>query len=89
MERVSHGAGLMVVTNKHLYYHGAKAFRIPFSKIVSYEPFSNGIGITRDAANAKMQTFVTDRGLPESLRKIAQECGVAVIEALDTAAHPS
>ena len=52
----------MVVTNKHLYYHGAKAFRIPFSKIVSYEPFSNGIGITRDAANAKMQTFVTGDG---------------------------
>jgi hypothetical protein len=62
MERVSHGDGLMVVTNKHLYYHGAKAFRIPFSKIVSYEPFSNGIGITRDAANAKMQTFVTGDG---------------------------
>lgn len=61
-ERVSHGAGLMVLTNKHIYYHGAKAFRIPFSKIVSYEPFSNGIGITRDAANAKMQSFVTGDG---------------------------
>ncbi|MFN4162102.1 MAG: hypothetical protein ACK4FW_09030 [Stenotrophomonas sp.] len=61
-ERVSHGAGLMVLTNKHIYYHGAKAFRIPFSKIVSYEPFSNGIGVTRDAANAKMQSFVTGDG---------------------------
>jgi DeoR family transcriptional regulator, glycerol-3-phosphate regulon repressor len=37
----------------------------------------------------QMQTFVTDRGLPASLRRIAQECGVAVIEAMDTAAHPS
>lgn len=61
-ERISHGAGLMVLTNKHIYYHGAKVFRIPFSKIVSYEPFSNGIGITRDAANAKMQLFVTGDG---------------------------
>lgn len=61
-ERISHGSGLMVLTNKHVYYHGAKAFRIPFSKIVSYEPFSNGIGITRDAANAKMQSFVTGDG---------------------------
>jgi len=37
----------------------------------------------------QVQTFVTDRGLPAGLRRIAQECGVAVIEAMDKAAHPS
>lgn len=61
-EHISHGAGLMVLTNKHIYYHGAKTFRIPFTKIVSCEPFSNGVGVTRDAANAKMQSFVTGDG---------------------------
>jgi DeoR family glycerol-3-phosphate regulon repressor len=36
---------------------------------------------------SQVQTFVTDRGLPASLRKIAQECGIAVVEAMDKAAH--
>jgi DeoR family glycerol-3-phosphate regulon repressor len=37
----------------------------------------------------QVQTFVTDHGLPANLRTIAQECGVAVVEAMDKAAHPS
>lgn len=62
-ERVSQGRGMMVVTNKHIYFHGpAKSFRIPFQKIVSFEPYSNGIGITKDAANAKTQTFINGDG---------------------------
>lgn len=62
-ERVSQGKGMMVVTNKHIYFHGPiKSFRIPFQKIVSFEPYSNGIGITKDAANAKTQTFINGDG---------------------------
>lgn len=62
-ERVSHGRGLLALTTKHLYYHGAsKSFRIPYSKIVSFEPFANGVGVMRDAATAKPQTFVTGDG---------------------------
>jgi DeoR family glycerol-3-phosphate regulon repressor len=34
---------------------------------------------------SQVQTFVTDRGLPANLRKIAQGCGVAIIEALGRA----
>ena len=30
---------------------------------------------------SQVQTFVTDRGLPANLRKIAQDCGVAIVEA--------
>jgi DeoR family glycerol-3-phosphate regulon repressor len=36
---------------------------------------------------SQVQTFVTDRGLPAGLRKIAQEGGIAVVEAMDRAAH--
>ena len=62
-ERVSFGNGLLVLTNKHIYFHGArKVFRIPYQKIVSFEPYSNGIGITRDGANAKAQTFINGDG---------------------------
>jgi DeoR family glycerol-3-phosphate regulon repressor len=37
----------------------------------------------------QVQTFVTDRGLPDSLHKIAQDCGVTIIEAMDKPTHPS
>jgi DeoR family glycerol-3-phosphate regulon repressor len=36
---------------------------------------------------SQVQTFVTDRGLPAALRKIAQEGGIAVVEAMDRAGH--
>ncbi len=53
--------GLMGVTNKHLYFVGAtKRFRIAYNKIVAFEPFEGGIGVQRDAATAKPQSFVTN-----------------------------
>lgn len=62
-KRVSHGKGLLVVTNKHLYFHGPlKSLRIGLQKIVSFEPYSNGIGITKDVANAKTQIFINGDG---------------------------
>lgn len=62
-ERVSFGRGLLVVTNKHFYFHGpGKSFRVPFQKIVSFEPYSNGIGFTRDTASAKPQVFINGDG---------------------------
>jgi DeoR family transcriptional regulator, glycerol-3-phosphate regulon repressor len=36
---------------------------------------------------SQVQTFVTDRGLPAGLRKIAQDCSVTVIEAMDKVPH--
>ena len=55
--------GLLGVTTKHLYFQGsAKRFRINFNKIVSFEPYSDGIGIQRDAQTAKPQSFVTGDG---------------------------
>lgn len=55
--------GSLVVTDKHLYFVGpATSKKIPYSKIVSFEQFSNGIGLMRDAATAKPQIFVVDDG---------------------------
>lgn len=63
-ETVHAGNGLLAITNKHLYFGGGtgKDFRIRLDKIVSFEPFSDGIGIQRDAATAKPQSFVTGDG---------------------------
>lgn len=55
--------GLLGVTDKHLYFSGdQKKFRVPYAKIVTFDPYSDGIGIQRDAASAKPQTFVTGDG---------------------------
>jgi hypothetical protein len=61
-ERVSLGRGLLAVTTKHVYFEGVKSFRLKHEKIVSYTPFSNGVGIVKDAASAKPQIFVTGDG---------------------------
>ncbi|NTU73943.1 hypothetical protein HGB07_07355, partial [Candidatus Roizmanbacteria bacterium] len=62
-ERVNVDAGWFVVTNKHIYFAGKlKSFRIPYIKIVSFEPFSDAIGVMRDAASAKAQFFITGDG---------------------------
>ncbi len=57
------GRGTMLLTNKNLYFaSGAKTLRIPYVKILSFEPFKDGLGIHRDAASAKPQIFVTGDG---------------------------
>ena len=62
-ERVSVGKGLLALTNRHILFSGAeKSLRIPYSKIVTFQPFSDGIAIVRDAASAKPQIFVTGDG---------------------------
>jgi hypothetical protein len=62
-ERIHVDTGLVVATSKHIYFTGPKkAFRVPYVKIVSFHPFSNGIGIIRDAATAKPQFFITHDG---------------------------
>lgn len=55
--------GMLGVTTQHVYFAGSKkSFRIPYKKIVSFTPYSDGIGICKDAANAKPQTFLTGEG---------------------------
>jgi len=62
-ETVHIDTGLLGVTSKHIYFSGsAKSFRIAFNKIVSFEPFSDGIGVQRDTATAKPQSFYLGDG---------------------------
>lgn len=62
-ERIHIDTGWVVVTNKNIYFAGPrKSVRLPYKKIVSFEPFSDGVGVMRDAATAKPQIFVTGDG---------------------------
>ena len=57
------GQGPLAVTNKNLYFSGnQKSVRIPYAKIVAFRQFSDGIGVQRDGASAKPQTFRTGDG---------------------------
>jgi hypothetical protein len=73
---------MLAVTNKHLYFQGGvTSFRIPFKKIVSFTPYSDGVGTQKDGAFSKPQIFVTQDGwftlnlfrnladLPEEIQK--------------------
>lgn len=55
--------GIVVATNRHIYFAGgAKRFRVPYDKIICFEPFADGIGIQRDAETAKPEFFATGDG---------------------------
>ena len=72
-------SGLLLATTENLYYGGErKSFRVPYSKIVSFTHYSDGIGFQRDAASARPQIFVTGDGwftcnLIESLARMAED----------------
>jgi hypothetical protein len=62
-ESVHADTGLLGITSKHIYFHGPrKRFRVRYDKIVSFEPYSDGFGIMRDAQTAKPQSFRTGDG---------------------------
>ena len=55
--------GLMGLTNKHIYFAGSsKQFREAYSRIVAFDPFSDGFGIMREAQTARPQMFITGNG---------------------------
>lgn len=50
--------GLFGITTKHIYFKGQnKAFRVRLDKIVSLDPYADGLGIMRDTARAKPEVF--------------------------------
>lgn len=62
-ERVLVDKGAVYVTNKHIYFSGsAKSLRVPYSKVVSFLTFDDGVGLVRDAQTAKPQIFKTGDG---------------------------
>ena len=55
--------GTLGITDKHIYFSGQeKSFRVPYTKIVYFEGYSDGFGIVRDAAAARPQLFPTGDG---------------------------
>ncbi len=76
-EQLYADTGLLGITSKHIYFHGLrKRFRIRLDRIVSFEPYSDGIGITRDTQNALPETFITGDGwfLYNLVANLAQQC---------------
>ena len=62
-ETVRSDTGLMGATTKHIYFHGSrKRFRVRLDRIVSFEPYGDGIGIMRDTASAKPEIFAVGDG---------------------------
>ena len=62
-ETVHADTGLLGVTTKHLYFQGERErFRVRYDRIVSFEPYSDGIGIMRDNQRAKPESFSTGDG---------------------------
>jgi len=60
---VSVSNGLLGVTDKHIYFASPqKTFRIKYDKIVAFTPYSDGIGLQRDAQTAKPESFTTGDG---------------------------
>ena len=62
-ETVHADTGLMGLSTKHIYFAGPpKRLRVRHDRIVAFDPYSDGLGIMRDAQTAKPQTFQTDDG---------------------------
>lgn len=62
-ETVHVDTGLLGITTRHIYFAGnAKRFRVRHNKIVTIEPYSDGIGIMRDGVRAKPETFEVGDG---------------------------
>jgi hypothetical protein len=60
-ETKSMGSGLVALTTKHLYFGSSlNSFKIPYSKIVSLQTYSDGIQVQKDGVRSKPQIF---RGL--------------------------
>ena len=50
--------GGMLIATQNIYFGGPHTtFRIPYDHIVSFRPYSAGIGVFRDSANAKAEVF--------------------------------
>jgi hypothetical protein len=59
MERTDHG--ILAVTTKHIYFKGGdKSFRVRLERIVSFEPYTDGLGIMRDTARAVPEAFTME-----------------------------
>ena len=62
-ETIHQDTELLGFTTKHIYSSSPRRkFRIRYDRIVDFEPFSDGLGIMRNAQTAKTQSFRTGDG---------------------------
>lgn len=55
--------GMLGVTSEHIYFYGNRhRFRIPYGRVVAFEPVEGGIVLTQDTQDAKPQSFRTGEG---------------------------
>lgn len=54
----SQGHGSLVITNKAIYFVGAKSIKILINKIVTLEPYSDGLKIQKEGVRNNSFTFV-------------------------------
>ena len=60
-EAVNVGCGALLITNKHLFWISSlKVVKIPVKKLISVNPFSDGIMVQKDGVTAKPQCFKID-----------------------------
>lgn len=52
------GSGELILTNKAIYFIGRSQVKINYAKILSFNPYNDGITIVKDGANPKPYTFV-------------------------------
>ena len=56
MENV--GVGILVLTNKNIiFYSPQKSSKVPYKKLIGVTPYSDGVELQKDGANAKRQVF--------------------------------
>ncbi len=52
------GTGMVCLTDKHLYFHcPAKSLKIPLNKILSLDPYANGLGVQKEGVTARPLFF--------------------------------
>ncbi len=52
------GTGFVALTSKHIYFGGSQtSFKVPYSKIVALNTYSDGIQIQKDGVRSKPQIF--------------------------------
>ncbi len=55
--------GLLGITDRHLYFAGSsERFRIRYDRVVAFDYYSDGIGVTKEAASARPQSFLMGDG---------------------------
>ena len=81
-ETVHADTGLLGLTTKHIYFAGPeKRFRVRYDRIVAFEPYSDGLGIMRDAQvsrAAAKHTTVAERKCTTGVMPEGADLGVGV-----------